>query len=110
MFQILDRLMGRQEANSKTAAKDRLRLVLMHDRADIPATMMDAIRTEMIMVLSKYMEIDKEALEMGLEKEEGAIGLVLNIPVKRVKTEDEASEALTMMESIGKEKGYFTNS
>lgn len=89
---LFDRLLGRTE-NSKNTAKDRLRLVLMHDRTDIPASMMEAIRTEMVQVLSKYVEIDQELLEVQLEKEEGAIGLVLNIPIKRVKTEAEAEAA-----------------
>jgi cell division topological specificity factor len=95
------RLLGRPEAvSSRTAATDRLKLVLMHDRTDIPATMMEAIRTEMVAVLSKYVEIDTEALDVQLEREQGAIGLVLNIPIKRVKTELEATEALETMHAL----------
>jgi cell division topological specificity factor len=95
------RLLGRPEAvSSRTAATDRLKLVLMHDRTDIPATMMEAIRTEMVALLSKYVEIDTEALDVQLEREQGAIGLVLNIPIKRVKTELEAAEALETMHAL----------
>jgi cell division topological specificity factor len=98
---FLGRLFGRNEAAaSKSAAKDRLRLVLMHDRTDIPATMMEAIRTEMMTVLSKYVEIDNDAMDFQLEREAGAIGLVLNIPIRRVKSESEASEALAVMHAI----------
>ncbi|MFN3431474.1 MAG: cell division topological specificity factor MinE [Candidatus Sericytochromatia bacterium] len=100
LFTIINNLLGRQNDQSKTAAKDRLRLVLMHDRSDIPATMMEAIRTEMVQVLSKYVEIDQEALEVMLEKEAGSIGLVLNIPIRRVKSEAEAAEALAAMKAI----------
>ena len=100
LFTIINNLLGRQNEQSKTAAKDRLRLVLMHDRSDIPATMMEAIRTEMVQVLSKYVEIDQEALEVMLEKEAGSIGLVLNIPIRRVKSEAEAAEALAAMQAI----------
>lgn len=100
LFSIINNLLGRSTEQSKNAAKDRLRLVLMHDRSDIPATMMEAIRTEMVLVLSKYVEIDQEALEVALEKEAGSIGLVLNIPIRRVKSEDEASEALAAMKTI----------
>lgn len=81
------------EALSGHAAKDRLKLVLMHDRSDIPATMMEAIRAEMVMVLLKYLEIDQDALEVQIEKEQGTIGLTLNIPIRRVRREDEAPEA-----------------
>jgi cell division topological specificity factor len=100
LFTIINNLLGRQNEQSKTAAKDRLRLVLMHDRSDIPATMMEAIRSEMVQVLSKYVEIDQEALEVMLEKEAGSIGLVLNIPIRRVKSEAEAAEALAAMQAI----------
>lgn len=92
---LIDRLLGREKAEaSRNVAKDRLRLVLMHDRADIPGTMMEAIRTEMVAVLGKYVEFDTEALDVALEKDDGSIGLVLNIPIKRVKTEEEAAEAI----------------
>lgn len=88
---LIDRFFGRVPESSKNTAKDRLRLVLMHDRADIPASMMEAIRREMVVVLSKYVEIDQDALEVQLEKEAGSIGLVLNIPIKRVKSESEVA-------------------
>jgi len=102
---LIDRVLGRTPEASKNSAKDRLRLVLMHDRSDIPATMMEAIRTEMIQVLSKYVEIDTEALEVQLEREAGAIGLVLNIPIRRVKSEAEASEALAAMHAVQQGRG-----
>ena len=97
---LIDRILGRTAEASKSAAKDRLRLVLMHDRSDIPATMMEAIRAEMIQALSKYVEIDTEALEVQLERDAGAIGLVLNIPIRRVKTEAEAEAALASMHAV----------
>lgn len=97
---LLDRLFGKTPEASKNAAKDRLRLVLMHDRTDIPSTMMDAIRAEMVAVMSKYVEIDQEALEVMLEKEAGAIGLVMNIPIKRVKTEQETLAAVQEQQKL----------
>lgn len=101
LITLIDRLFGRPGVEaSKNTAKDRLRLVLMHDRTDIPATMMEAIRMEMVQVLSKYVEIDQEALEVQLAKEDGSIGLVLNIPIRRVKTEAEAKEALATTFSL----------
>jgi cell division topological specificity factor len=101
---LIDRIFGRAPEQSKDTAKDRLRLVLMHDRSDIPATMMDAIRAELVQVLGKYVEIDQEAMDVQLEKDAGAIGLVLNIPIKRVKTEAEASEALAAMQALQESK------
>jgi hypothetical protein len=45
-------------------------------------------------------EIDNDAMDVQLEREAGAIGLVLNIPIRRVKTEAEASEALAVMHAV----------
>ena len=104
LFTLINNLLGRSTEQSKNAAKDRLRLVLMHDRSDIPATMMEAIRTEMVQVLNKYVEIDQEALEVMLDKEAGSIGLVLNIPIRRVKSEAEAAEALAAMATVQEAK------
>lgn len=82
---FLERILGRPDA-SKTVAKDRLRLVLMHDRADIPAPMMEQMRTELMLVLSKYVEIDQSALEVSFERSEGTVALLANIPIRRVKS------------------------
>lgn len=71
--------------SSKVMAKDRLRLVLMHDRADIPAPLMEQMRRELIELLSKYVEIDQDALEVALESDHSTVALIANIPIKRVK-------------------------
>lgn len=83
---LLERLFGRQVvASSKAMAKDRLRLVLMHDRADIPAPLMEQLRRELIELLNKYVEIDQEALDVALESDHSTVALIANIPIKRVK-------------------------
>lgn len=89
---FFDRLFGRPEASRETA-RDRLKLVLMHDRADIPAPMMDQMRQEILAVLSKYVEIDQAALEVSLERSEGSVALLANIPIRRVRPTEAASTA-----------------
>jgi len=85
---FLDRLFGRTEKSAKSVAKDRLRLVLMHDRADIPAPMMEQMRLEIMAVLSKYVDIDEKALEVNLERsdDDSTVALVASIPIRRVHT------------------------
>ncbi|MEB3186946.1 MAG: cell division topological specificity factor MinE [bacterium] len=90
-FTFLDRLFGRSEPSARETAKDRLRLVLMHDRADIPGPMMEQIRAELLQVLSKYVEIDQSALEVKLEKSEGTVALGAMIPIRRVRPADQAA-------------------
>ena len=83
---FLEKLFGRPEA-SKDTAKNRLRLVLMHDRAAIPAAVLEQMRTELLTVLSKYVEIDQQALEVNLERSEGTVALLANVPILRVRTD-----------------------
>lgn len=83
---LMDRLFGRGD-KSKSIAKDRLRLVLMHDRADIPAPMMEQMRKELLAVLSKYVEIDESNLDVSLDRADDTVALVANIPIRRVRTE-----------------------
>ena len=84
---FLERLLGKSD-KSKSVAKDRLKLVLMHDRADIPAPMLEQMRAEVIEVIRRYVEIDESQLTVGLEREDNQVALVANIPVRRVRRED----------------------
>lgn len=70
---------------SKDIAKERLRLVLVHDRADLSEKVMISLREDLIAVISKYMEIDLSALEVSLSKEDGSVALIANIPILSVK-------------------------
>jgi cell division topological specificity factor len=66
-------------------AKERLRLVLVHDRTDISPQLMQDLKSDLIKVISNYMEIDEAALEVSLDSNENQIALVANIPVKGMK-------------------------
>lgn len=81
---LLERIFGRNET-SKSVAKDRLKLVLLHDRADIPAPIMEQMRKEIIAVIAKYVEINEEELQLDLERADSEVALVANIPIRRVK-------------------------
>ncbi len=73
----------------KEVAKDRLKLILIHDRGDLPHETLDKIRLEILDVLSKYIEIDIDDVEIAVSKSENLEGnspaLVANIPIKNVK-------------------------
>ena len=70
---------------ARSDAKNRLRLVLMHDRTQLSPVLLEKMRDEMVGVISKYVEIDKDALELNLESESNTIALVANIPVLRAR-------------------------
>ena len=82
-----------KEENSKDTACNRLKLVLMQDRAKMEPALMEKMREEMVAVISKYVEIDKEALDLNLEAEGESFALMLNIPVLRAKTREEVEAA-----------------
>jgi len=88
---VLDFIMKlfRGSDNSKDQAKERLRLVLVHDRASLSPGLLESLRGDLIEVLSKYMEIDEPGLEVDFDRSEDAVALVANIPVKRVKREND---------------------
>ena len=52
----------------KDVAKDRLKLILIHDRGDIPADTVEKIREEILQVISKYIEIETEDVEIAVTK------------------------------------------
>ena len=73
----------------KDVAKYRLKFILIHDRGDLPHETLEKIRIEILEVLSKYIEIDTEDVEIALSKSENIEGnnpaLVANIPIKNIK-------------------------
>ncbi|MEG1501130.1 MAG: cell division topological specificity factor MinE [Clostridiales bacterium] len=86
MMDSLSRLFGKDmNLGSKNIAKERLRLVLVHDRMDISETMMENLREDLIAVIGKYMDIDQDALEVSLSKEDDGMALIANIPILQVK-------------------------
>ena len=79
---FLDRLFGSKPPSGKIA-KDRLQLVLVHDRAGLSPELMDQMRDDIISVLSKYVEIDREAMDITLTQGREQNKLVANIPIRR---------------------------
>lgn len=80
MFDFFARLFGR--GNSSNIAKERLQLVLIHDRNDISPEVLERIKVDMIKTLKKYLEIDEKGIEMDLQRQNRSVALVANIPLK----------------------------
>ncbi|MGM9524794.1 MAG: cell division topological specificity factor MinE [Peptococcaceae bacterium] len=84
MASFLQRLFGGEKA-SKELAKDRLKLVLIHDRASLSPAMMDNLRRDLVEVISKYMDFDETTLEVQMAEQDNMTMLEVNIPVAGVK-------------------------
>lgn len=89
--------------SAKDTACNRLRVVLMQDRTNLTPELMDRMRRELVELLSKYVEMDKEALDLSLEQDGDQVALMLSIPVIRAKDEDEI-KAVLEAEDAEKEK------
>ena len=78
----------KKKTGSKEVAKDRLKLILMHDRGDVSPELLENIKNEIMDVLRKYVEIDADMeLQMTTtETEYGSVpALVDNIPIKKMR-------------------------
>ena len=81
------------QENSKNAAKERLHLVLMQDRANVSADFLELMKQEIIDVIKKYIEIDEKEIDVRLTNKEnedgtnGAPALYANIPILNIKND-----------------------
>jgi cell division topological specificity factor len=69
---------------SKRAARDRLRLALIKDRLDVSDGTMDALRQDVLTVLSRYMVVGDDFQEFEIHRSEESVYLISNIQVKEV--------------------------
>ena len=79
---------------SKSVATNRLKLVLMQDRTNLTPRILEQMRGELIDLLSRYVELDKELLDLNFEQDGDQVALMLSIPVIRAKDEDEIEAAI----------------
>ena len=103
-----------KEVSSKDAAKERLHLVLMQDRANISADFLALMKQEIIEVIKKYIDVDENAIDVRLTNkanEDGTTGapvLYANIPVMSVK--EEAKEEARKVKAEKKDTNKKTTS
>ena len=77
---FFDRLFGRK--SSAGNAKERLQLVLIHDRTDLTPAELDSLKDDLIATISRHVEIDPQGMQIGLEHDGRSQRLVADIPIK----------------------------
>ena len=92
-FNKFNKKQDNKPTNSREAAKERLHLVLMQDRANVSADFLELMKQEIIEVIKKYIDVDESAIDVRLTSKEnedgtnGAPALYANIPIINIKNE-----------------------
>ncbi|MBF8984312.1 cell division topological specificity factor MinE [Lutibacter sp. B2] len=82
---------SRDNSSSRNVAKDRLKLVLVHDRINCSPHFLEMIRGDLLNVISDYIEIDEKGLDIRITRtkrdtDDAMVpALVANIPIKKMK-------------------------
>lgn len=83
MFELFNKLFAKP-VGSKEAAKARLQFLLVHDQVDLTPAQIESMKTEIMEVISRYVQVDPSSSDFRLQKEPGGVSLVSHIPVTRV--------------------------
>jgi cell division topological specificity factor len=82
MIEFFNKIFGRQASGA--TAKERLRLVLMSDHLSLAPDMIEAMKRDLVDVISKYVEVDREKIDVHFEHEDRGLAMLANIPITGV--------------------------
>uniref|UniRef100_A0A832H2X6 Cell division topological specificity factor n=1 Tax=Oscillatoriales cyanobacterium SpSt-402 TaxID=2282168 RepID=A0A832H2X6_9CYAN len=99
LLDFLERIFSRSD-NSRQQVKNRLRLVLAHDRTDLSPQIVESMRKEILEVVSRYVELDTEAMEFSLESNQRSTALIANLPIRRIHASTELDQPETAKVTI----------
>jgi cell division topological specificity factor len=80
MIEFLKKLFGSAPPSSSTA-KERLRLVLMTDHLALAPEIIDQMKRDLVDVISRYVEVDRDKIEVNFEQQDKALAMLANIPI-----------------------------
>lgn len=82
--EFFERLFVVSGRGSRDDVKRRLKLVLAHDRSTLNASTLEKMRKEILIVVSKYVELDTESLEFSIRTDNRMTALIANLPIRRI--------------------------
>ncbi|MBL8146905.1 MAG: cell division topological specificity factor MinE [Anaerolineae bacterium] len=84
MSSFFDRVFGRSgKGGSSVKAKERLQFILVHDRINLPPERLEEMKAEILKVISKYVSVDSDHVDIALQKRERSPYLVAEIPFQK---------------------------
>jgi len=84
LLDFINHLLGRQKP-SGSLARERLQLVLAHDRSDLNPELLEQMRREILAVVQRYVEIDLDSCDVSLETDDRVTALLANLPIRRTR-------------------------
>jgi cell division topological specificity factor len=78
---VFTQIFGPPKRSSREVARSRLELVLLHDRVNLSPQLMQQLKDELIVVISRYVEIDEDGVEVSLTQNKRQSRLTADIPV-----------------------------
>ena len=82
--EFFERLFIGSSRGSRDDVKRRLKLVLAHDRSTLNASTLEKMRKEILVVVSKYVELDTDSLEFSIKTDSRMTALIANLPIRRI--------------------------
>ncbi len=79
VFNNLNRLFGREKSGE--TAKERLRLVLMSDHLSLAPDMVEAMKRDLVEVVSRYVEVDRDKIDVRFEHQDSVFAMLANVPI-----------------------------
>jgi cell division topological specificity factor len=82
---VFEFMIGRKKPTPGEMAKERLKVVLVHDRLKLNPELLELIKSELLAVLSRRLDVDEKQMQITLAREGGWDKLLANVPIKRQK-------------------------
>ena len=79
------KVMGGDKTDSKEVAKKRLKFALIYDKLEVSDDILTSLHRDIVEVISRYFEIDKEAVKLDINRSEDLSALIVNTPIKSAK-------------------------
>ncbi|MBS3733154.1 MAG: cell division topological specificity factor MinE [Desulfobacteraceae bacterium] len=81
---LIKKLLNKPDS-SRNVAKKRLQFALVYDKLEVRDDMLEDLQQDLVEVITRYFEIDRDALSLDIQRMEGSSALILNTPILAAK-------------------------